>query len=189
MTNAFITQNVDEGEDVMLQCMSQGGRPTAEISWWDGDGNRIVSDIDEQVKRMEQGNTFKTISTLTFIPKESTHVQCSASNPIFPKSKRSATLQVKIKGLPNIDIREIKKGETFKVFCENPHISNKKKYRWTFNGNAIQQSSDLPHIVGPIKPGTKVPVVVMRKGKETQLKVTIGYVCPSLPGWLGLSEV
>ena len=44
----------------------------------------------------------------------------------------------------------------------------------SFNGNTIQQSSDLPHIVGPIKPGTTVPAMVMRKGKEVTLKITIG---------------
>ncbi len=44
----------------------------------------------------------------------------------------------------------------------------------SFNGQAIQQSSDLPHIVGPIKPGTQVPATVMRKGKKKSLKITIG---------------
>lgn len=44
----------------------------------------------------------------------------------------------------------------------------------SFDGKAIQQSSDLPHIVGPIKPGTTVPATVMRKGKEVTLSITIG---------------
>lgn len=44
----------------------------------------------------------------------------------------------------------------------------------SFNGKEIQRSSDLPHIVGPIKPGTTVPATVMRKGKEVTLKITIG---------------
>jgi serine protease Do len=44
----------------------------------------------------------------------------------------------------------------------------------SFDGNAVQQSSDLPHIVGPIKPGTQVPAMVMRKGKKKTLSITIG---------------
>jgi serine protease Do len=44
----------------------------------------------------------------------------------------------------------------------------------SFNGKDIQRSSDLPHIVGPIKPGTTVPAEVMRKGKKITLKITIG---------------
>ncbi len=44
----------------------------------------------------------------------------------------------------------------------------------SFNGKQIKTSSDLPHVVGPIKPGTTVPAIVMRKGKKVTLQVTIG---------------
>ena len=44
----------------------------------------------------------------------------------------------------------------------------------TFNGKTIKTSSDLPHVVGPLKPGTTVPATVMRKGKEVKLEVTVG---------------
>lgn len=44
----------------------------------------------------------------------------------------------------------------------------------SFNGKAIKTSSDLPHVVGPIKPGTSVPATVMRKGKKVKLEITIG---------------
>ena len=43
-----------------------------------------------------------------------------------------------------------------------------------FNGRTITDASDLPHTVGLIAPGKKVPVVVVRKGKERSLKVTVG---------------
>merc|ERR1712013_381073 len=55
---------VQEGEEVELQCESQGGRPPAEIQWWDGVGRRIVSDVTEHVKRMEDTKMFKTVSTV-----------------------------------------------------------------------------------------------------------------------------
>lgn len=44
----------------------------------------------------------------------------------------------------------------------------------SFDGKAVQRSSDLPHIVGPIKPGTKVSVEVMRKGELIEFDVTVG---------------
>lgn len=43
-----------------------------------------------------------------------------------------------------------------------------------FNGREITTSSDLPHVVGPTKPGSTVPVIVMRKGAREQLAVTVG---------------
>jgi serine protease Do len=43
-----------------------------------------------------------------------------------------------------------------------------------FNGNDVHTSSDLPYLVGRTAPKSKVPVVIMRKGKEQSLNVTVG---------------
>ena len=43
-----------------------------------------------------------------------------------------------------------------------------------FNGTQVQTSSDLPYLVGRTSPNSKVPVVIMRKGKEQTLKVAVG---------------
>lgn len=43
-----------------------------------------------------------------------------------------------------------------------------------FDGKDIPASSDLPHVVGLIKPGSKVPVEVIRDRKRKTLKVKVG---------------
>lgn len=43
-----------------------------------------------------------------------------------------------------------------------------------FNGNTVHNSSDLPSLVGRTAPKSKVPVVIMRRGKEQMLNVTVG---------------
>jgi len=43
-----------------------------------------------------------------------------------------------------------------------------------FNGIAVENSADLPRMVGLAKPGTKIPVEVWRKGKVQQLSVMLG---------------
>ncbi|MFY9178874.1 MAG: DegQ family serine endoprotease [Venatoribacter sp.] len=43
-----------------------------------------------------------------------------------------------------------------------------------FNGKQIYLSSDLPHEVGRVKPGTKVTLSVVRNGKRKNLDITIG---------------
>ncbi|MFA0809950.1 DegQ family serine endoprotease [Microbulbifer epialgicus] len=47
-----------------------------------------------------------------------------------------------------------------------------------FDGRKIGVHGDLPHVVGQIRPGTEVPVDLMRKGKSQRLKVIVG----ALPG-------
>ncbi|MEP5568372.1 MAG: Do family serine endopeptidase [Halioglobus sp.] len=44
----------------------------------------------------------------------------------------------------------------------------------SFDGKDIPASSDLPHVVGLIAPGTRVPVVIMRDKKRKTLKVKVG---------------
>ena len=44
----------------------------------------------------------------------------------------------------------------------------------TFNGMAVENSGDLPRMVGLVKPGTRIPVEVWRKGKIQQLSVVLG---------------
>ena len=44
----------------------------------------------------------------------------------------------------------------------------------SFDGKAIKQMSDLPRIVGSVKPGEKVDVEVWRKGKTLTLKTEVG---------------
>ncbi|OOG56273.1 DegQ family serine endoprotease [Rhodanobacter sp. C03] len=43
----------------------------------------------------------------------------------------------------------------------------------SYNGQVLQQSADLPPLVGMTKPGSKVPVEILRNGKRQTLEVTI----------------
>jgi serine protease Do len=43
-----------------------------------------------------------------------------------------------------------------------------------FNGRAVQQAADLPPMVGMTKPGSTVPVEILRDGKKQTVQVTVG---------------
>jgi serine protease Do len=43
-----------------------------------------------------------------------------------------------------------------------------------FDGEEIQTSADLPHVVGLIAPGTRCQVLIVREGEETVLEVEVG---------------
>jgi serine protease Do len=47
-----------------------------------------------------------------------------------------------------------------------------------YQDQVINHSSDLPHLVGRTRPNTKIPLTIMRKGKQQVIQVTVG----SLPG-------
>ena len=50
-----------------------------------------------------------------------------------------------------------------------------------FDGKVIEKSSDLPRLVGSVKPGTRATVTVFRRGATRDLAVTIAEVPPEKP--------
>ncbi|MGH8846346.1 MAG: PDZ domain-containing protein, partial [Polaromonas sp.] len=50
-----------------------------------------------------------------------------------------------------------------------------------FDGKPIEKSSDLPRMVGNVKPGTRAVVTVFRRGAAKDLSVVIGEVEPEKP--------
>ena len=50
-----------------------------------------------------------------------------------------------------------------------------------FDGKVIEKSSDLPRLVGNIKPGTKSVVTVFRRGAAKDLAVTVAEIEPEKP--------
>merc|ERR1712013_571225 len=118
---------VQEGEEVELQCESQGGRPPAEIQWWDGEGRRIVSDVTEHVKRMEDTKMFKTVSTVI--------IKCSARNEVFPAGRMSDAVQI---GTVNhqpvvVHIKQVEEGDSVKIVCQGRENSRFSRFKWFIN--------------------------------------------------------
>ena len=50
-----------------------------------------------------------------------------------------------------------------------------------FDGKAIEKSSDLPRLVGNVKPGTKSVVTVFRRGASKDLSVVVAEIEPEKP--------
>ena len=50
-----------------------------------------------------------------------------------------------------------------------------------FDGKIIEKSSDLPRLVGSVKPGTKSTVTVFRRGQSKDLSVTVAEIEPEKP--------
>ena len=50
-----------------------------------------------------------------------------------------------------------------------------------FDGKTIEKSSDLPRLVGNVKPGTRAPITVFRRGGTRDLVVTIAEIEPEKP--------
>jgi len=126
---------VQEGEEVELQCESQGGRPPAEIQWWDGEGRRIVSDVTEHVKRMEDTKMFKTVSTVIIKSSEYSLIKCSAHNEVFPAGRMSDAIQIEtVNHQPVVvHIKQLEEGDSVKIVCQGRENSRFSRFKWFIN--------------------------------------------------------
>ena len=95
---------------MLLECQSLGGKPAAEITWSDHMGKIINDEVITKIVPMEDGKTFKTISTLKFIPTTDTEITCSAKSDVFPVPKTSV-----------IDIKHLQNPQVY-LSMENPRI-------------------------------------------------------------------
>lgn len=133
---------IQEGEEVELHCQSQGGRPPAEIQWWDGEGNRIVgnrmaADLQEFATKMQDKKTWLTVSILKIVPSKPMVLKCTVFNDAFPSPKESESIQVTFKGHLKAEVRRFTENEALELNCKDGKTSGDTKFKWIFNGNEI----------------------------------------------------
>merc|ERR1712088_18966 len=139
------TMEVQEGHQAELHCVSQGGKPAAEIEWKrDGQPVTELDRIFEEVSRM--GDGWRTRSTFTFRPKESTNVTCSASNEAVRDPRVSSALEVRVRGRPRVEVRVdqevVREGDSFEVLCKSSAYPEDVGYRWFFSGSELEGMTD-----------------------------------------------
>ena len=124
---------VDQGEELLLTCESQGGRPHAELQWRDAEGQRVFGHVQEHITRIGTSSTFKTVSTLRFNPLHPMAVTCTAHSEAFTKvaSSRPLTVQLRRK----VEEEEVKLREGGSVRLQLPE--NKGPYKWLLNDREV----------------------------------------------------
>jgi len=130
---------IEQGKNVELQCESHGGKPPAELRWWDVETERrIVSNVTEHVTQNEASNTFKTVSRLKFKPIHGQKIQCSAHSEVFPGGRMSKPLQLGSKLPKNNVIIWLGENESINIKCDDElEDHSMRKFKWFINDDEI----------------------------------------------------
>jgi len=178
------TMWVKNGEVVTLDCSSQGAKPAAEIVWHYGEVASKDFSIKEEVKRMENGVTWKTSSTLSFVPIEDQEIICSAHTEVFPQSRNSRSLQLKLLHSPRVNLTasssNVNEGESVSFVCEANGSPSNMTYSWFINDSElVDQSEDTLTIerVGRELHGAEVTCIARNSVGEGQstVRMTVSY--------------
>jgi len=125
---------VDQGEELLLTCESQGGRPHAELQWRDAEGQRVFGHVQEHVTRIGSSPTFKTVSTLRFNPLQPMAVTCTAHSEAFTKVASSRPLTVQLRRKVEEEEVKVKIGANTELSCSQQGGT----FKWTLNSNEIE---------------------------------------------------
>ena len=128
---------VDQGEELLLTCESQGGRPHAELQWRDAEGQRVFGHVQEHITRIGTSSTFKTVSTLRFNPLHPMAVTCTAHSEAFTKVASSRPLTVQLRRKVEEEEVKIKIGDNKELSCGD----HEGTFKWTLNGKPVEGES------------------------------------------------
>jgi len=129
---------VERGEELLLTCESQGGRPHAEIQWRDAEGQIILGHAQEHITRIQHTNTFKTVSTLRFNPLQPMVVTCTAHSEAFPEVVRSNPLTVQLRRKVQEEQVMVRTGESTQLICGEVGAT----YKWLLNDSEVEGETE-----------------------------------------------
>ena len=143
--------DIEEGEEVELQCETIGAKPRAEIQWRDSKGEIILSNMLETVTKDSQPGTFRTVSSIKLQPTEDTQLSCAAYSDVFPAMKESRQLTLRTNYKPRLSLNvtsqhEIQAGHDVTVTCTSQARPEIFSYKWFINQEEVLQSENTDTI-------------------------------------------
>ena len=133
-----------EHQTVVLDCFSQGARPPAEIQWF-FDGVLQEGNIKETVSREPGCDTFRTHSSLSFMPSRNLNVKCSSKSDQFPDTRYSRELSIRLRFQPKVELTSpdsVQEGDKFSVTCDSQAYPENVAYKWYFDGRELAGERD-----------------------------------------------
>jgi len=133
---------IEEGEEVELQCETSGAKPPADIQWRDSEGDIILSNMLETVKRNPQTDTFRTVSSIKLKPKKDMELSCAAYSETFPVMKESRKLKLKMNYKPSLTLNvteeyKVSAGTDLTITCSSQANTNTLTYKWFINQEEV----------------------------------------------------
>ncbi|XP_052743120.1 irregular chiasm C-roughest protein isoform X2 [Bicyclus anynana] len=136
-----------ENQPVDIECVSEGGKPAAEITWVDGNQVVIKKNVESRVEMLPDEQRYRTRSVLRLVPNKEHHNQtitCQAQNTA-DRAYRMATVHVEVKYAPKIKVsvksatvnNKIPEGTEARIRCLVDANPPAQIYRWYLNGNPV----------------------------------------------------
>ena len=142
---------VREGEEVLVKCISEGGKPMASIKWW-MNSELISEGIQEEVPQKPGAKDSITVSYITLSVDRSMskkNLICEAGNGLGDPSsvKTSLTVEHKPELMLTVNKEVIYEGDKMRVSCEAEGHPNLFEYHWKINDKIMREAKGAKELV------------------------------------------
>jgi len=138
-----------EGRKVELRCESRGGKPAAEITWFDDNNEVIEEGVRTRTELMEDGKRYVTISVLKFVAKTQHHnanFTCQAQNSAI-RQPQSVSTRLQVHYPPHVTLTSdqgdfVEEGTQVRFRCEaDANPMRQLTYAWYVGGRRATDSA------------------------------------------------
>ncbi|XP_076310496.1 irregular chiasm C-roughest protein-like isoform X2 [Tachypleus tridentatus] len=124
------------GTSVQLICEAQAGKPPAELSWLDGEGDVVTSGTEYQTQELSDGKRVNAILKWDFKPTRKHHMKnftCRSENSAL-KQPALATIRIEVKYAPKVKLtvfnERIVENDDVQLACEVEANPADVIYKW-----------------------------------------------------------
>ncbi|CAB4058946.1 Irregular chiasm C-roughest protein [Lepeophtheirus salmonis] len=146
-----------EGKGVEIVCESRGGKPAAEITWFDSQNEVVREGVQTFQELAEDGKRFNTKSILKFVAKAESHHEknftCQAQNSA-DRQPHSVSINLQVHYPPKVNLQQtdpmIKEGSSAKFSCNAHANPSQMSYNWYISGKLVPEAKKRDYIINSV---------------------------------------
>ena len=142
-----------EGPEVEIKCSSRGGKPAAEIKWYDSDDKEITKGVTTETEPYENTKRETLISTLKFKPGKSDHNTTRLCKATHDEISMNTSIHLLVEYSPDITLKmtsestPILEGQNLIFNCTASANPPEVSYRWFVEGEIVPEIHGSQYII------------------------------------------
>ena len=189
---------VRAGRRALLQCISKGGRPPAQIKWWRA-GDLVTEGVEEKVETLEDGKRTMTVSTLTFLATRNmsgVFLECEASSEVEGGTERRVGTSLEVEYEPEVrleaDTEVVYEGDMVRLRCGVEARPALVDYQWRVGGREVEEARGAAQLLVEAtrgRSGEVVTCLARNKLGQGSSDYVLDIQCKCLRWWRDLANV
>ena len=145
-----------EGPDVEIKCSSRGGKPSAKITWFDGEEKEVSTGVTTDTEPYENTKRETLVSTLKFTPGKSDHNTTRICKATHDGISKNISIHLLVEYSPDITLTlksestPIVEGQNIIFNCSATSNPPEMSYRWFVDEEIVPEVHGTQYIISEV---------------------------------------